>query len=174
MKAFEELKESTKKDIIIDKLMRSKGVYLLVSKPKVGKSLFVLQLANSIANGKSFLGHEILKPSPVLYITTELSDSQLKDRCNLLRISFEKNKFFIIDRDEKQSINFMDIEYQIKEFAEEFNGRILIIDMLKDIDFNIAHDINSYQDISQKLMPKIRSYADKYNLTILFVHHLNK
>ena len=81
MKAFENLKESTKKDIIIDRLMRSKGVYLLVSKPKVGKSLFALQLANSIANGKPFLGHEILKPSHVLYITTELSDSQLKDRC---------------------------------------------------------------------------------------------
>ena len=88
--------------------------------------------------------------------------------------SFEKNKFFVIDRDEKQNINFMDIEYQVKEFAEELNGRILILDMLKDIDFNISYDINSYQDISQKLMPKIRSYADKYNLTILFVHHLNK
>lgn len=46
--------------------------------------------------------------------------------------------------------------------------------MLKDIYFNISYDINSYQDISQKLMPKIRSYADKYNLTILFVHHLKK
>lgn len=35
-------------------------VYLLVSKPKVGKSLFALQLANSIANKKAFLDHEIL------------------------------------------------------------------------------------------------------------------
>ena len=165
MKTFEELKESTKKDIIIDGLMRSKGVYLLVSKPKVGKSLFALQLANSIANGKPFLGHEILKPSPVLYITTELSDSQLKDRCNLLGISFKKNTFFAIDRSDKQSINFRDIEYEIKEFAEEYNGKILILDMLKDI----SYDINSYQDIAQKLMPQIRSYADKYNLTILFV-----
>ena len=54
MKAFEELKETTKKDIIIDGIMRSKGVYLLVSKPKVGKSLIDLQLANSIANKKAF------------------------------------------------------------------------------------------------------------------------
>lgn len=60
MKAFEELKETTKKDIIIDGIMRSKGVYLLVSNPKVGKSLFALQLANSIANKKAFLGHDIL------------------------------------------------------------------------------------------------------------------
>ena len=95
MKAFEELKESTKKDIIIDGLMRSKGVYLLVSKPKVGKSLFALQLANSISHGTPFLGHEILISSPTLYITTELSDSQIKDRCNLLGITFEKNRFFL-------------------------------------------------------------------------------
>ncbi len=95
MKAFEELKETTKKDIIIDEIMRSKGMYLLVSKPKVGKSLLALQLANSIANKKAFLGHEILKPSPVLYITTELSDSQLKDGFSLLGISLEKNKFFV-------------------------------------------------------------------------------
>lgn len=60
MKAFEELKETTKKDIIIDGIMSSKSVYLLVSKHKVGKSLFALQLANSIANKKAFLGHEIL------------------------------------------------------------------------------------------------------------------
>lgn len=60
MKAFEELKETTKKDIIIDGIMSSKSVYLLVSKHKVGKSLFTLQLANSIANKKAFLGHDIL------------------------------------------------------------------------------------------------------------------
>lgn len=60
MKAFEELKETTKKDIIIDGIMMSKGVYLLVSNPEVGKSMFVLQLSNSSINGKPFLDHEIL------------------------------------------------------------------------------------------------------------------
>ena len=98
MRAFEELKASTKKDIIIEGLMKSKGVLLLVSKPKVGKSMFALQLANSVANEISFLGHDILMPSPVLYITTELSDSQLKDRCDLLGISFKEKMFFTIDR----------------------------------------------------------------------------
>lgn len=60
MKAFEELKETTKKDIIIDGIMMSKGVYLLVSNPEVGKSMFALQLFNSSINGKPFLDHEIL------------------------------------------------------------------------------------------------------------------
>ena len=67
MKAFEELKETTKKDIIIDGIMRSKGVYLLVSKPKVGKSLFALQLANSIANNKELESIEIEDGEYVYY-----------------------------------------------------------------------------------------------------------
>ena len=122
MKAFEELKETTKIDIIIDGIMMSKVcTYQYLNLKLVSPYLrysFPIQLPK-----KTFLGHEILKPSPVIYITTELSDSQLKDRCNLLGISFEKNKFFVIDRDEKQNINFMDIEYQVKEFAEELNGK---------------------------------------------------
>lgn len=174
MKTFEELKSSTKKDIIIDRLMRSKGVHLLVSKPKVGKSLFALQLANSVANGIPFLGHDILMPSPVLYITTELTDSQLKDRCDLLGITFKEKMFFTIDRSDSGQINMMDIEYQVSDFAKKYNGKLLILDMLKDIDFNVGYDINNYQDIAQNLMPKIRSYTDKYGLTIIIVHHLNK
>ena len=165
MKAFEDIKDSDiKKDIIIDGLMRSNGVYLLVSKPKVGKSMFALQLADSIANGKTFLGYKVLKPSPVLYITTEVDSGQLKGRCKLLGITFDKSSFFVIDRDNKSKINMMDIEYQIQEFAHEYNGKILIIDMLKDVDFNVAYDINSYQDIAQILMPRIRSLGDNESL----------
>lgn len=79
MKAFEDLKESTKKDIIIDGLMRSKGVYLLVSKPKVGNSFLALQLANSLVNNKQFLGFNT-NPTSVLYVSTEISELQLKER----------------------------------------------------------------------------------------------
>lgn len=57
MKAFEDLKESTKKDIIIDGLMRSKGVYLLISNPKVGKSMLALQLSCFVINRTPFLGY---------------------------------------------------------------------------------------------------------------------
>ena len=122
MEAFENIILDTKKDIIIDGLMKSNGVYLIVSQPKVGKSLFALQLANSIANGKPFMGHEVLKPSPVLYVTTEMSKSKIKERCMLLDIDFNKKNFFAIDCGDSMSVNFMDIEYQVREFAENYNG----------------------------------------------------
>ena len=70
MKKLGEAKESIKKDIIVENLMISNGVYLLVARPKVGKSFFAQQLTYSLTTGKDFLGLKV-NPSHVLYITTE-------------------------------------------------------------------------------------------------------
>lgn len=165
--------EQTKKDIIINGIMRSKGIYCLVANAKVGKSMLALQLSDSLANNKKFLGQDVM-PSPVLYITTECDKGQIKDRCNLLGITFPKGKFFIIDRNGEGDINLKNNEWQIKDFAEKYNGKVMIIDMLKDINLGIGYDMNSYQDINQLMMFKLRELSEKYNLTILFTHHLNK
>ena len=174
MKTFSQLKNSTKKDIIIQGLMKSNGVYFIVAAPKVGKSLFALQLAYSIVYGKQFLGYEILKPSPVLYVTTEVDGSQIWERSENLNIEFDEENFGAIDRSVCPSMNLNDMELEIKDFFEKHNGGILILDMLKEIDFGISFDLNSYQDVSQKIMPIIRKYIDKYNITIIIVHHANK
>lgn len=63
MKALEEVDTSIKKNNIIDNIMKSKGLYCLVSNAKVGKSMLALQLSNPLTNGKQFLGHDTM-PSP--------------------------------------------------------------------------------------------------------------
>ena len=176
LKTFKDyyIKEDIKKDIIIDGLLKSNGVFLVVSLPKVGKSFFALQLAYSISNNIPFMGHEILKSSPVLYITTDLSGKQLTERAFTLGMDINKENFFIIEGEESMRVNLNDIEYLIKEFAEEQNGKAMVIDMIKDIDFGVSYDINSYQDVAQNLMPKIKNLANKYNIVIILVHHMNK
>lgn len=174
MKLIEEEDTSTKKDIIIQGLMRSKGVYLLVSKPKVGKSMFALQLSYCITNGLPFLGHKVIQ-SPVLYISTESDFGQLQGRYKTLELVPKKNSLYVIDRDGKSNISLFDIEYKISTFADDkTTNKVVIIDMLKDMDLGISYDINDFQDVAQKLMPKLRDLCEKYNLTILFTHHLNK
>ena len=117
MKAFEELKESTKKDIIIDGLMRSKGVYLLVSKPKVGKSFLALQLANSLVNNKQFLGFKT-NPTSVLYVSTEISELQLKERLEITGYTFKPNSFFFVQKDEQHKLCIRDdLLLDLKEFS---------------------------------------------------------
>ncbi len=165
--------EQIKKDFIINGIMRSKGIYCLVANAKVGKSMFSLQLSDSLANNKQFSGLDVMS-TPVLYITTECDKKQILDRCKLLGITFSKGRFFIIDRNGKGNIDLKDNEWIIKKFAEDYNGKVIIFDMLKDIDLGVGYDMNSYQDINQLMMFKLREIAEKYNLTILFTHHLNK
>ncbi len=170
---IESIDTSIKKDIIINHIMKSKGVYLLVSNPKVGKSMLALQLSCSVTNGIPFLGYKV-NPSPVLYITAESDSGQLRERLEFMELEPKKGSLFPIDRQNKINISLRDLELEIKTFSEENNGRLIIIDMLKDIDFGIEYDINNYQDIAQKVLPKLRYYCDKYNVTFLVTHHLNK
>ena len=97
MKLIEEIDTSEKKDIIVEGLMRSKGVYLLVSKPKVGKSMLALQLSYCLTNGLPFLGHKVTL-SPVLYISTESDFGQLQDR-------YDSVKWFRIAKKRKTRYN---------------------------------------------------------------------
>lgn len=173
LKPIEKIDTSIKKDIIINNIMKSKGVYLLVSNPKVGKSMLALQLSCSVINGTSFLGYKV-NPSPVLYVTTESDENQLKEKLEFLGLNSKPNSLFIIDRQNKTNISLMDLEYDIKTFANDYNGKLIILDMLKDIDFGVNYDINNYQDVAQQVFPKLRTFCDKYNVTFLVTHHLNK
>ena len=117
MKAIEENDTGQKKDIIIEDIMVSRGLYCLSSEAKVGKSMFCLQLSNAITNGTQFLGHNTM-PSPVLYISTESDFGQTKERIELLNLKFPKDSFFVIDRNGKGNIDLSECELDIKDFAE--------------------------------------------------------
>ena len=175
MKSISEMrKEALKKDFIVDNLMKSNGLYCLVARPKVGKSLLALQLANSIATGNTFLGYRTI-PSPVLYISTEMNSRQMVDRIDKMKLDFNDNNFKFIEQNPKErNLNLMDLQLNFDDFSKEFNGRFVIIDMFSGIGFNSGYDLNNYQDIGQVVIPKFRELCQKYNFTILLVHHLNK
>ena len=135
--------------------------------------MLALQLSNSLTYGKHFLGHDTIS-SPILYISTESDSAQIMERIKTLGITFPKDSFFIIDRDGKGEVSIFDFEIDLLEFSKYKNGKFIIIDMLKNTNLGIYYDINSYQDVDQKLLPKLRSICEKYNITILFTHQLNK
>lgn len=175
MKTISEMKKNFKKnDFIIDNLMKSGGVYCLVARPKVGKSLLALQLANSIATGTNFLDFKTIQ-SPVLYISTEMNFMQIMDRINKMNLEFNDDNFFLKEQEpNERKLNFMDLQIDFQDFATNHNGKFLIVDMLCGIDMNNGYDINNYQDIGQYLIPQFRELCKKYGFTILLIHHLNK
>ncbi len=175
MITISEMKKNYKKnDFIVDKLMKSQGIYCLIARPKVGKSLFALQLANSIANGTTFLGFDV-NPSPVLYISTEMNSMQMLDRIQVMNLHFNDTNFFLKEQNpNERKLNLMDLQLEFSRFANTYKGRFVIIDMFCGIDLNNGYDLNNYQDMGQYVIPKFREICKIYNFTILLVHHLNK
>lgn len=175
MKTISEMrKNSTKKDFIVDNLMKSNGLYCLVARPKVGKSLLALQLANAIATGTNFLGFRT-SPSTVLYISTEMNFSQIIDRIDKMNLQFNDENFRLKEQEiNERKLNLMDLQLEFQEFSYNLKGRFVIIDMFSGIDMNNGYDLNNYQDMGQYVIPKFRELCKKYNFTILLIHHLNK
>ena len=165
--------KSIKKDIIVEDLMISNGVYLLVSHPKVGKSMFAQQLAFSLTTGEDFLGFKV-KPSHVLYVTTEGDLNQLDMRYNLMNLHPVIDKLHIIDRDDTPDFYIRDIKNEIHGLTYDKKPLFVIIDMLKNIKFDTNYDINNYQEINDVVFRKLKELCRDYNLTILVTHHLNK
>lgn len=173
MKQITELNKSIKKDIIVENLMISNGVYLLVSHPKVGKSMFAQQLAFSLTTGEDFLGFKV-NPSHVLYITTEGDINQLQDRFKLMNLKPNVDKLHIIDIDDIPDFYIRDIERDIHELTFNKEPLFIIMDMFKDIKFDTSYDINNYQEINDVVFRKLKELCRKYNSTLLVTHHLNK
>ena len=173
MKQLNEINKTIKKDIIVENLMISNGVYLLVSHPKVGKSMFAQQLAASLSTGEDFLGFKV-NPSHVLYITTEGDINQLETRFKLMNLKPKLDKLHIIDSDDISDFYIRDIEYDIHQLASNNQKLFVIIDMLKDIKFDTSYDLNNYQEINDVVFRKLKELCKKYNITLLVTHHLNK
>ena len=173
MKQLNEINKSLKKDIIVENLMISNGVYLLVSHPKVGKSMFAQQLAFSLTTGEDFLGFKV-NPSHVLYITTEGDINQLETRFKLMNLEPKLDKLHIIDSDDISDFYIRDIERDIHELTSDKEPLFVIMDMLKDIKFDTSYDLNNYQEINDVVFRKLKDLCKKYNITLLVTHHLNK
>lgn len=171
---IEQLNINIKKDNIIEEIMKSNGLYCLVAEPKVGKSFLALQIANSLTNNKEFLGFKV-NPTLVLYISTELSSLQLKERLNITSYEFSPNSFFFLEKDSNLRLCLTDdLQLELKEFSETYNGKFVIVDIMCGIDYGYELDINNYSDVMKKMFDKYRELSKKYNLTFLLVHHLNK
>lgn len=171
---IEQLNIDIKKDNIIEGIMKSNGLYCLVAEPKVGKSFLALQIANSLTNNKEFLGFKV-NPTPVLYISTELSSLQLKERLNITSYEFSHNSLFFLEKDSNHRLCLTDdLQLELKEFSETYNGKFVIVDIMCGIDYGYELDINNYSDVMKRMFDKYRELSKKYNLTFLLVHHLNK
>ncbi len=174
MKSINDLQNISFKQDIIDGLFKYKGLYVLVAAAKAGKSLLALQISNSVTNGLPFLNMKTMK-SPIFYISTELSEEQLSKRIKQTGYQLLDGQFFYLVKNTENKLDIKnDLLLELKEFSEEYNGSLVIIDMMAGISYGSSYDLNSYTEISNIVRDTYRMLINKFNLTFLLIHHLNK
>ena len=175
MKTITELKSSiVEMDYIIENMIRENGLYCLLGEAKVGKSAMALQIANSVANGISFLNFKTIK-TPVLYLSTEMNPTETISRIHFMNCNLNDNNFFYtFPEDSMTMLSILKVEKEISDFHEKYNGKLVFIDMFNGINFGNSYDLNNYQDMSQNIFPQLRNLCNKYKVAIIIVHHLNR
>lgn len=182
-----EIKEVRKKEIVyssFEELQRKElppvkffveglipqGLTIIASLPKIGKSWMMLDLGISIARGTSFLGFKTRKAG-VMYLALEDSENRLKDRTNKLLDNQKAPKNF------RYAIRCDDLGNGLISELEDIRKKepdieVIIIDTLQKIRRpykGASLYTNDYGEMSE-----VKEFADKYGISLIFVHHLKK
>jgi len=149
------------------------GATLLVSRPKLGKSWLVLDLAIATAAGRYTLGE--LKPvqGDVLYLALEDGKRRLQSRLTKLLPTFSMkwpDKLqFATDwpRADKGGLE------QIEQWLKAAPRRLVIIDTLAQFRKETSGNQRGYAD-DYAAVSDLQKLASKYNVAVVIVHHDTK
>jgi hypothetical protein len=153
------------------------GLCLLVSRPKLGKSWLVLDLAIATAEGRFVLGQ--LRPASgnVLYLAMEDGKRRLQRRLDKLLPTFSgkwpPGLTFATEWPRSDQGGLTEIENWIKTAIEDGKcPRLVIVDTLAQFR-KIATGKDVYLE-DYAAISGLQKLASKYNLTIIVVHHDRK
>lgn len=146
------------------------GLTLVCSAPKLGKSWFALQLCLSITRGESFLGFNT-KQCACMYLALEDSKNRLQERINkLLKGSdFPSNLYLTTS---VADINNGLVGLLEEKINQNKDIKVIVIDTLQKVR-GVSKNTNVYAN-DYKELSTLKALADKYNLSIILIHHLRK
>ena len=152
------------------------GLCLLVSRPKLGKSWLVLDLAIATAEGRFVLGE--LKPASgeVLYLAMEDGKRRLQRRLDKLLPTFSGKwppGLTFATEWPRSGQGITEIENWIQEkIGDRRHPRLVIVDTLAQFR-KMATGKDVYLE-DYAAISGLQKLASKYNLTIIVVHHDRK
>ncbi len=148
----------------------AEGLAMLAGDPKIGKSWFSLQLAQSVSSGEPILGHET-NQGDVLYLAYEDGQRRLQSRITKQRLGAAGASRLAF------SINAGDINAlhgDIRDWHAASDGpRLVIIDTYGRADVPITGRNSEYAHTTAILGP-LQALAIELGITIFLVHHTNK
>ena len=151
-------------------LMQKKGKSMVSANTNVGKSIFVQNLALSIATGDGlFLNQFECAKAKVLYIDLEMGKSALKDRFEKMAKDQVVENLYVLYQ---PSMNLLDEVEQkrLEKWIEDTQVNVVILDPLGNA---WSGDEKDQVAVSQ-LTAYFNRLIDKYDIALLIVHHWRK
>lgn len=147
------------------------GLAMLCAPSKIGKSWMMLQLGLAVSQGKDFMDFKTNKCG-VLYYALEDSRYRLKDRMTKMLKGGKPSRdlHFAIQADIIDN-GFLDKLGEELQNAPEI--KLVIIDTLQKVRGRAIKSESAYSN-DYREMAKLKAFADKNNVCLLFVHHLRK
>lgn len=154
---------------IVDNLI-SAGLTLLAGAPKIGKSWLMIWLCIQVSNGALVWGNRTLK-GRTLYLALEDNMNRLKDRMNKVLNGAEAPDGFHYAI-KAHTVDDGLVE-QIEDHMKEYPDTVLIvIDTFQKVRGNGRKDNMYASDYADAGI--LKALADKFNISILLIHHLRK
>lgn len=169
------MKMDFREEAIVGGLVGPQQTMMLVGPPKSGKTLWALDLAISITEGRSFLGFDIPEPKKVLFLSAEGGPRLLQQRLGCMRGSdlsaaaLERIQFWW-PHGERLVLENETSQDQLIEIAREHNISAILIDPLvkfHDLDENSTRDMA----LLAKALHRIR---EETGTALILVHHTRK
>lgn len=160
---------------IVDGILAEKSIAVFGGAPESFKSLTMLDLALSIASGRSFLNHfPTSKKKKVLYIDKEMDISLIKERVKNLTSDpkdYGDCMFLCGERSESVYIDASDSIKMLEKLIKTCKPDVIILDSLVRTIQIDESDAKQISRIFRKCLSKLRT---DYGITICLVHHTRK
>jgi len=148
------------------------GLGILAAKPKSGKSLMMMDLANSLANGSKFLGRFDLPENEVLYLALEDTEPRLQTR--LIKLSEDPNgtgKLYCATECCRLDQGFFsDLENWL---SQKPAVKLIIVDTFNKVRRLKRRGTTPYEKDYNEIN-ELKKFADDRKISIIVVHHLRK
>jgi hypothetical protein len=152
------------------------GLCVFAGKPKIGKSWFILHLAQAITSGGVVLGKLSVNSGAVLLVSLEDTRRRLQERLKKVMDSSGKqrmNEFRILTPQRGATMHAQDGPETIEQWLKIHDAaRLVIIDT-----WNRFHPTGSKSKskvAAQRTCEDLKRIADRYHVAIVLVHHLTK
>lgn len=167
-------------EFLIEPWLPKNGLAMIWAARGLGKTWFALTLAIAVAAGKDFLGYEVSRGEPVLFIDGEMALDELQQRVRSLCPN-PPDKLHILP---SEALFRAGAPLNIKEPAdqqrvldaisalerERVRPALIILDNLSSLTAGIDENDNSALDGIIRWLLRMRHSG----VTVIFVHHANK